>query len=171
MFLCKCVCWNECNVFLWELRRWHTKSCGCLQKERTSEARKTHWMTSTNGIYASWKHMKARCDNPKHKEYRYWGWRGIWYDKKRKQFVWFYEDMVSTYKEGLSIDRIDNNWNYCKENCRWATSKQQNHNRNYTKKFRWKPVIEWCRELWIKYHTVMNKIYRWVPIHTALFIK
>lgn len=71
--------------------------------------------------------MKQRCDNPKTLHYDKYGGRGITYDEKWKEFRGFLEDMGESPR-GLSLDRKDNNGNYTKSNCRWATSKEQMNN-------------------------------------------
>lgn len=86
-----------------------------------------------------WSDMKRRCDNPNRPEYKNYGARGITYDKSWSSFMNFYNDMYSSYIEHSSVftekdttlDRIDVNLNYTKENCKWATMRvQQNNRRN-----------------------------------------
>ncbi len=77
--------------------------------------------------YRIWLLMRSRCNNPKHKSYHNWGGRGIRVCEEWNDFLVFLNDMGLS--NGLSIDRIDNNGNYCKENCRWATTKQQSQNK------------------------------------------
>lgn len=71
------------------------------------------------GIYNSWAGMKARCDNPNIRSYRYYGEKGIGYPEKWKAFKGFLEDMLDGWYEGLEIDRIDSAKSYSKDNCRW----------------------------------------------------
>lgn len=81
--------------------------------------------------YSTFYNMKARCNNPKNPSYQDYGARGI--KVEFKSFDDFIESM-GPRPEGMSVDRIDNNGNYCKENCRWATYDQQREN---TRTNRW----------------------------------
>lgn len=93
---------------------------------------KTHGHSKTK-LYGVWLGMKRRCDYRKDKRYQRYGGRGITVcDEWRNDYVTFESWAINNgYKQGLSIDRIDNNGNYCPENCRWVTTKQQN--RNYSR--------------------------------------
>ena len=112
-----------------------TRSCGCYSKRRASETHKTHGLGSTR-LYNIWADIKRRTLNPKNKRYSDYGGRGIticdeWLDVQN-----FYNWAITNgYEEdkGLSIDRIDNDGNYCPENCRWTTSIIQNRNKRIHK--------------------------------------
>ena len=79
--------------------------------------------------YSIWCNMKTRCDNPNFKDAKYYSEKGIAYDRRWQGFEAFYEDM-GPCPEGHTLDRINNNLGYFKENCRWADYTQQALNRN-----------------------------------------
>ena len=90
---------------------------------------KNHGMRHTKYYYI-WNNMKNRCNRPDHPQYESYGGRGIYVcDRWMQGFEYFWEDMGPTYKDGLQIERRDNNDGYTPENCYWATRKQQNANK------------------------------------------
>lgn len=79
--------------------------------------------------YRSWHAMRNRCDNFAHNAYERYGGRGISYDPAWKNFKNFIKDMGLKPDPKMELDRIDNDKNYSKDNCRWATRKEQTRNR------------------------------------------
>lgn len=82
--------------------------------------------------YVSWHNMIYRCTNPKDKKWKYYGGRGIRVCSRWKQFDLFYKDMGDR-PEGTTLDRIEGDKGYYKENCRWADRKTQQENRRLRK--------------------------------------
>ena len=117
-------------------------------------------------LYEVWCSMKARCYNPTSKSYSRYGGRGITIcDEWRNSFIVFKKWAMSHgYKEGLSIDRIDNNEGYSPDNCRWATTTQQANNKRTTLFIEHngerKTLHEWAKVLGIKPHTLYHRIYK-----------
>lgn len=115
--VCLCDCGNQITVPTSRLVGGIVKSCGC------GEGRTSHGMSGSK-IYKVWASMIRRCK----REERYAG-RGISVCDRWKSFENFYQDMEDEYKDGLSLDRIDNNGNYYKANCRWTDAQTQARNR------------------------------------------
>jgi len=104
-------------------------SCGCQLKTRISVSNTKHGM-SHHPLYAVWDTMIARCHRESHKSYAHYSARGILVcEQWRASFQNFANDMAESYKAGLQLDRIDNDKGYAKNNCRWATPKQQGNNK------------------------------------------
>jgi len=76
---------------------------------------------SGTSLYRSWYNMKARCTNPKSPNYRFYGAKGRTIPAEWHVFEHFYLDMAEGHFEGAHLDRIDNDGDYCKDNCQWLT--------------------------------------------------
>lgn len=127
-FLCKCDCGNEVVVLGTNLRRNHTTSCGCVHKENTSNAKKTHGMRKTP-TYKTWCSMKERCLNPNSNSYEGYGSDGI---SIHQPWIECFENFLKDMGErpgGTSLDRIDPSKGYAPDNCRWADASNQAFNK------------------------------------------
>lgn len=124
---CLCDCGKTTNVRSTHLKRKAIRSCGCLQKEKTQDARTTHGRSRTSE-YRIWSDMKRRCYNPKTQYYPIYGGRGIIVCEKWHNFENFYKDMGPRPSNRHSIERKDPNSNYEPDNCIWATNRTQARN-------------------------------------------
>lgn len=174
-FLCKCECWNEKEIVLKNLRKWATKSCWCLHKQIVSKIKTTHSMYKTK-IYRVWSNVQQRCYNKEYKRYKNWGWR--WIKCEWKSFEDFYKDMWESYEKhrklnnwDTCLDRINNDWNYSKKNCRWITNQENNRNKSNNKRYKWKCMAEWGEITWIKSNTIYKRLRSWWVWKKALEIK
>lgn len=149
-WLCKCDCGNVTVTYGKFLKSGHTKSCGCVQEQKRREGNPKHNLVkSNNKLYWVYKSMKQRCYDKNHRAYVDYGARGIIICPKWLEDVEnFVKDMQGSYEEGLSLDRIDVNGPYSPENCRWATTTEQNRNKRNNLEIRigrkYNCVAEWC---------------------------
>jgi len=182
---CKCKCGNKKTIYGSSIRTGHSKSCGCLQKEkaRVSQQRlarlaETHGITKTRlgkAFANKYYQASARCNDKKNPNY---GGRGI-------KFMWndiisFQQDMYSSFLEAcdktdyknVTLERIDVDGNYCKDNCTWATPKEQARNRRnnatYTYQGETKCIAEWAELYNLSYTCLWQRLSSGKPIEEAL---
>jgi len=171
---CICDCGERVNVDLSHLVTGGTRSCGCLLKEHMAALGKqnTRHAMSNSREYNTWHGMLQRCNNKNYRFYKDYGGRGITVCEEWMKFENFYADMGDR-PEGMSLDRIDNDGPYCKENCRWSTIDQQNNNRtNYCRFLMYRGEVrtasQWARAMGICLGTFWNRLKRGWSIEDAL---
>jgi len=142
---CVCDCGGKTTTTGQHLRDGNTKSCGCLQRDIIGNASFKHGMTKTP-THRIWISIKQRCTNPKYIGYKNYGGRGITVCERWDKFDNFYEDMGER-PDGMSIERKDNNGNYCPENCVYATSKDQNRNTRKNRMIKYEGKTQ-CLSAW-----------------------
>ena len=181
MWLCRCDCGTVKEVVYGAIISGSTKSCGCLQKERSREnglalvvlnaaTRAERKKADTRDplllekTYNSWRGMKERCQNPNNNHWHIYGAKGIIVCEKWQTFDGFFQDMGLKPK-GLSLDRIDSNGNYEPGNCRWATPSQQSRNTERNIWIEWQgrrqTFKDWATELGLYERGLAYRIERW----------
>jgi len=126
-----CDCGEAGQALRGNILAGYTKSCGCLQVDRAIAANTVHGMTHTV-LYEKWKAMRRRCYNPNSTQYQWYGAKGIKLCARWQDFTNFYADMAPSYKEDLTIDRLDNSKDYSLENCQWVTKSENSRNTHGT---------------------------------------
>lgn len=158
---------------------WKTEYCiNCANKIFKQST--IHWISSLDSRFADiYYGVMKRCYNKECKQYHNYWWR--WIRCEWNSIETFKEDMYDSYKEHVkefwerntTLDRIDVNWNYCKENCRWATQREQCNNTRYNIKikYKWKEYKSLqllVDDLWLCYSTVWNRLKKWRTIEQAI---
>ena len=160
-WLCKCHCGELRTVAGTHLRAGRNKSCGCMNPTFKSKTKINNPSDRKNRAYKIWMGMLHRCSSSANgKSAKLYYGKGIsvcneWYD-----FDNFYRDMGDT-PISFSIDRIDGNSDYCKENCRWATSKEQANNTSQNVKLTMNGeslnISEWAERIGVKVNTLIYR--------------
>ena len=159
-WLCQCECGNvkiirqDCFKTTRSIK---TVSCGCYNKVKNEKNKKPHRDTKLYRVYHA---MKSRCYNPNDKAFKWYGARGIemhkeWLDDFENFFVWAIEN---GYEEGLTIERIDVNKDYCPNNCKWITQQEQVLNTRRNRRYEYKDEFLTITELSEKYNINRNTL-------------
>lgn len=177
MAKCKCSCWTIRYVRCWALKIWWSLWCWCTRSHYMK-----HGLCKTP-FYEKYLHAKARCENKNCERYNCYWWR--WIKVERETFEEFKNDMYESYLEhckeywekDTTLDRIDVNGNYCKENCRWATRYEQMNNTQKSKKVKYMwveylSVSDLCHKIWREADRAMidSRIRRWISPEEAVLL-
>lgn len=165
-WLCACDCGTQKNIRASDMVQGKISSCGCEHEKRIAKSNFVHGMSQTR-TYRIWRAMLNRC-NRINQDY---SCRGITYDESWNDFSVFLSDMGEA-PDGMSLDRIDCNGNYQKNNCRWATQEQQANNKRSNVFLEYdgkkQTVAQWARELGMKTDKLRSRLrYGW-PLERAL---
>lgn len=127
-----------------------------------------HWYCWTS-IYNRFKSLKSRCNNKNSKAYNNYWWR--WIKCLWKSFEEFILDMWIP-EWNLELERVNNDWHYCKENCVWATIDEQarnkRSNRNFTHNWITMCLTDWAKEIWVQPKALFKRIYDWKDFSYAI---
>lgn len=173
-WVCKCDCGNVVTKVGSSLISGNTKSCGCKKNSMVSQQKTKHKHYGEK-IYIIWIAMKGRCYNKKNISYKDYGERGIQVcDEWKNDFMAFYEwANKNGYIEGLSIDRVDFNGNYCPDNCRWVSKEFQQSNKRNNKYITYQgktmTIPQWSRYLGVPYERLRGRLDRGWSIEDAFF--
>lgn len=159
LWLCRCDCGNEKVIRGYNLTYNGMTSCGC----QTRPSHFIHGFSHKERLYVIWKGMHQRCNNPNWKGARYYYEKGIRVCDEWRDYTVFREWAMSNgYGETLSIDRIDNDGNYCPENCRWTNAQVQANNQSRNKRITFngetKNMSEWADVFEIPYDTLKRRL-------------
>lgn len=162
---CICECGTERKVAAGSLKNGISKSCGCLSRDLASKRLYKHGC-AIHGNYTSefnaWMRMRNRIVNPNNNRYHRYGGRGIKVCERWASFEMFLADMGPRPSPKHSIDRIDNNGDYCPENCKWSTNKEQNRNKSTNRVITFEgktlTAAEWAEVTGIKGATIRARI-------------
>lgn len=167
-WLCVCDCGKTKIVEDSNLKHSDKISCGCWRKELYKENAKYRG-ESHNTLYIIWASMIRRCTNPKEQNYKYYGARGIkvcneWVEDKNGYFTFKNWALLNGWEEGLSIERVNVNGDYCPENCIWIPFSEQCKNKRTTHWITYKGktmcLTDWANEYNINRYTLYCRLYR-----------
>lgn len=178
-WLCKCICGTILNINGQGLLTGNTQSCGCIVREKGSNNYK-HGHTQQHlkktsdpkyRAYCAWGSLRQRCGNVANQDYPSYGGRGITVDPRWQVFENFLADMGEP-PVGMSLDRIDNDGPYSKDNCRWEVKEHQMRNRRNCRRLTYngetKTMAQWARQLGIGHSALLARVDRGWSIERAL---
>ncbi len=168
--ICQCECGKIKEARAGNLIHGGTRSCGCLRSENSSKKARTHGGSETS-LYLAWSNMRRRCNCKTSTFYKDYGGRGIKVCEEWDDFATFKRDMGDR-PSGMTIDRIDNDKGYSKDNCKWSTPKEQNRNRRRKRLItafgQTKCMAQWVEETGIGRSAIEHRIKSGKSVEFAL---
>lgn len=166
-WLCLCDCGNKTITTTSHLKNGHTRTCGCKSFDDVSPSRLTHGHAKKgrrSKTFYTWSSMKDRCFDKNNKRYYDYGGRGI---VVCKRWINSFDNFLSDMGEkpnGMTLERINNSLGYAKDNCRWATLKEQSRNKRnnvvITINGETKILQDWCDIYKINPATIRSRVKR-----------
>lgn len=181
MWKCVCTCGNITYLPTSEITRGRTQSCGCYALEVQKRPRPyqckfkgTRLKDGRTRISSIWKGMMGRCYNKSYKGYKNYGGRNIQVCPEWHNPLVFQEwAFANGYADDLTLDRIDNNGDYCPENCRWITMFEQSQNRRNCVYLEYQgkrqTLSSWARELNVSEQMLGSRLKADWPVEDLLF--
>lgn len=162
LWLCRCSCGRLTKATAYQLRANKKRSCGCLHNDLLGASRRRHGMTGTP-TYRSWSAMMSRCYNPRCREYKWYGGRGISVCKRWHTAANFCSDMPGR-KLHDSLERLDVNGNYEPANCKWLARHLQAGNLRSNIRIHYQGKTQclawWAKELSLPYSALTARLRR-----------
>jgi hypothetical protein len=159
-WVCQCDCGVVVTTYTNGLRNGHTKSCGCMKRDLAAQRSTKHAGTNSR-LYAKWKAMKSRCENPNNVSFRNYGGRGIRVCDRWQDFDVFRRDVGEPPSHSHTLDRVDNDKNYEPDNCRWADKHTQDNNKRTSVRITFDgqtlTLTEWGRRLGVSANTIKRR--------------
>lgn len=173
-YKCACDCGNEKIVVSCSLKAGKTQSCGCLHKEILRGRMLVHGHSSGSvrtPEHSAWHSLRQRCNNPSNRKYQDYGGKVC---ERWNSFSAFFADMGVKPSAKHSVGRINNDGDYCPDNCRWETPSQQANNcrsnRLVTFKGKTLNIKQWSREVGISYTALLARFKRGWDAEVALTV-
>lgn len=161
-------CGRERSADIGYVKRKPPQKCNCIASKKASISGKLgkRFAIQSERLYQIWENMKQRCNNPKSRNYSKYGGRGIVYCSEWEKYSNFEEWAIENgYAEHLTLNRVENDGNYCPENCNWITNFEQQSNTGKNVKFTFNGetlhISEWARRIGTDRTTMRIRFQRW----------